>query len=252
MSSMLTKPTRVAFTIFGIIGVASVMLLVLGRISRLSTIAGAHSTMSTTRMHRILCYGDSLTAGTSGFNEEYPYAPYLEAKLRETRGDNVMVRYRGLPGWTTEHMVEDLDGERTGLRSALRKDLSLVILLAGTNDMGYGKSADEITANLKLLHNVCLDYGVPKTLAIGIPPSGYQSQNEAAAALASTVSANLEALEEDPRVTFVPFPFEYERDGDNWYPDGLHFSKTGYKLLGESLAPAVEKILNSLDAQQDS
>jgi lysophospholipase L1-like esterase len=162
-----------------------------------TTTAVTSTTMSTTtttlakeprdksRVHKILCFGDSLTAGTSPPNAEYfPYAPYLEQALKDRGLENVVVRHRGMPGWTTQQMLQDLDGERTGLRSAIigavKQDpvnaLSLVILLAGTNDMAHRSTADEIANNVRTLHQVSYENGVPRTLAIGIPPSGYQSQ----------------------------------------------------------------------------
>jgi lysophospholipase L1-like esterase len=130
--------------------------------------------------------------------------------------------------------------------------LSLVILLAGTNDLAYGFTAREITANLLRLHAVCLDSGVvaPRTLAIGIPPSGYQAVHENVAETVATINENLRqhALQNAPNFTYVAFPFPFEQHGENWYSDSLHFSEKGYQVLGESLAPVVEQILQSLEA----
>jgi lysophospholipase L1-like esterase len=249
------------------IGCAS-LLLVVGLLQRWEVRAGttfpfaqamaptATSDRSQPKEYRILAYGDSLTAGTSGF-EMHPYATYLEQALNLERRQqqdipSVVVRHRGLPGRTAASMIGDLDGDRTGLRSAIRAvrdpPLSIVILLAGTNDLGHGFGAEEITENILALHKVCYEEGVPSTIAIGIPPSGYQSVNPAASTLAGTVTANLEAfcLKED-KARFHPFPFAFERNGENWYMDTLHFSKRGYQVLGESLVPAVDDMLQSLD-----
>ena len=184
----------------------------------------------------------------------FPYAPYLEAKLKERgNNNNVVVRHRGMPGWTTTSMLDDLDGERTGLRQAIRAvrdpPLSLVILLAGSNDIGYGYSEQEITENILKLHQISYDNGVPRSIAIGIPPSGYQSINEQARALAAAINKNLEDFcAKEDRATFMPFPFPFEQGGENWYVDGLHFTQHGYQTLGENLAPVVEKVLKSFDS----
>jgi lysophospholipase L1-like esterase len=267
-STSMSKRARVVTTILCICSVAAVMLIMLGRLSRNSTTPttmvanAAHTPAARTlqRTHRILAYGDSLTAGTSGF-QQFPYAVYLERAL-QTR-ENVVVRYRGMPGWTVQAMLGDLDGDRTGLRSAIQAvqnpPLSLVILLAGTNDLGLGSTAEEITENLVQLHQVCFDNGVTRTIAVGVPPSGYQARDKNAAALAATVNRNLQQYsalsveqQEQPGIkktstTYVTFPFEFERDGENWFADTLHFSEKGYQVLGESLAPVVERILQSLD-----
>ena len=199
-------------------------------------------------MRRVLAFGDSLTAGTSG-PELFPYAPYLEQAIQR---ENTAVRHRGMPGWTTQNMLDDLDGERTGLRTAIKGgNPDVVIVLAGTNDMGYGFTAEKITDNLLQLHSTCHENGVAHTVAVAVPPSGYQSQVEAAAALADAVNQNLRSFaESEKRATFVPFPFPFEQGGENWYQDTLHFSEKGYRVLGESLAPVVKQILQSLDAEE--
>jgi lysophospholipase L1-like esterase len=209
-------------------------------------------TASPKRPHRILAYGDSLTAGTSG-PDLFPYAQYLQSALSQHR-ENVVVRHRGLPGWTTQGMLDALDDQQRGLRAAIEAvtgpPLSLVILLAGTNDLAYGFTASEITAQLLKLHAVCLDSGVPRTLAIGIPPSGYQAVQHSVAETVTTINENLRqhALHNGLNTTYMPFPFPFEKRGENWHPDSLHFSETGYQVLGESLAPVVEQILQSLEA----
>jgi lysophospholipase L1-like esterase len=209
------------------------------------------------RVHRIFCYGDSLTFGTSPPSQEsYPYAPYLEKALKERGLDNVVVRHRGLPGWTTNQMLQELDGERTGLRSAIigamKQDpvagVSLVILLAGTNDLAHHSTADQIATNIRMLHQVSYDNGVPRTLAIGVPSSGYQAQVDSAAALAAEINGKLEQfVSQENKASYMAPPFPFERNGENWAPDTLHFSPRGYHVLAESLAPVVEQILNSLN-----
>jgi lysophospholipase L1-like esterase len=209
------------------------------------------------RVHRILCYGDSLTAGTSPPGAEYyPYAPHLEQALKDRGLENVLVRHRGLPGWTTQQMLNDLDGERTGLRSAIKgaieqdpvAGVSLVILLAGTNDMAYHATADQIATNVRALHQVSYENGVARTLAIGIPPSGYQSNVNSAAALAAEINGKLEQwVSHEDKASYIASPFPFERGGENWARDTLHFSPRGYQVFGESLAPIVEQILDSLN-----
>lgn len=169
--------------------------------------------MTLRRHHRILCYGDSLTAGIvmnddGTINRYYPYGPHLERVLRQQQSSSssptsaVMVRSRGIPGWTANAMTQDLDGPNTGLRSALQAlsvmpminagmndddddddealhplddiadGVSLAIILAGTNDLGFGfGGAQEIAENIIQLHRICYQNNVPHTLAIAVPPS---------------------------------------------------------------------------------
>jgi len=210
------------------------------------------STTSSSTHHRILCYGDSLTAGTSPPDAQYyPYAPHLEKSLKH-RGLNVTVRHRGLPGWTSEQMLKDLDGPRTGLRSAIQaagQGLSLVIILAGTNDLGHYQ-AETIASNVQQLHQISYENGVARTLALSVPPSGYQAHVQEAAAKAQHVNNLLQAFcaRDATRATCTAsVPFAFERGGANWATDTLHFSPAGYQIMGETLAPVVEQILQTLN-----
>jgi lysophospholipase L1-like esterase len=200
--------------------------------------------------NRVFCYGDSLTAGTAPPDPSlYPYAPHLESSLK-----NVFVRHRGLPGWTSSQMVEASNDATTGITPAVRAGmpLKLVIILAGTNDLAFTDDASIILNNILALHQLCYNEGVPKTCAIGIPPSGYQSMNANAAALAQAVNDKLkEYCDSEPKATFVPFPFEYDPNSGLWALDGLHLSPEGYRVLGESLAPAVKPILKESNSEID-
>lgn len=221
------------------------------------------STDLSTSVHRVLCYGDSLTAGTSTSPWElYPYAPHLEQALnsKSKAGKSYVVRHRGMPGWTADAMVDAADDGQYGLRSAVRgiqsPSLSCVIIMAGTNDLGFATASpkdeqvSEILTPVKALHEMAWNEGVPRTIAIAIPPSGYQAQVSAAATLAHNVNEELKSFCESSRGkgVFVPFPFEYQRGGDNWSPDSLHFSPTGYAVLGKYMADPVLQVLDELDA----
>lgn len=223
--------------------------------------AHALSTAATTppppnKLYRILCYGDSLTAGTSPPSYQvFPYAPFLEQALnsllpKNNRFYTAQVRHVGLPGWTSQQMVDTLSSDNRGLVTTLQrvKDpaITLTIILAGTNDLGHGYRREEITENLLRLHEAALEYS-QQTLAIAIPPSGYTSQNVAARTLADGVNQDLQAFaNKEPRTTFVEFPFGFERNGENWSSDTLHFSPLGYQRLGEGLATNVDEILRQI------
>ena len=133
----------------------------------ISLVAGQASALVAAPPLRVLCYGDSLTAGTSPpLDTLHPYAPQLEAAI----GPSVLVRHRGLPGATAAAMLQWADDEQRGLRSLLRKSSpSLAIILAGTNDLGYHSESAPIVDALRGLHEQCHALDVP-SLAVGIPP----------------------------------------------------------------------------------
>lgn len=194
----------------------------------------------------VAAYGDSLTAGTSD-GGLFPYAKHLQETLE---GDG-QVYHRGLPGWTTEQMMIEPNDPVTGLASFLSSILSreptihLCIILAGTNDIGYRYPVDLIVRNLLNLHGLCHAREIP-TLALGIPPSGFLQQVAWAREVQQQANADLQAWAQSTSlVTFQPFSFFDYADGDDryWSADGLHFSPTGYQVLGEELAPIVRDIL---------
>ncbi len=248
---------------------------------------------------RIYCYGDSLTAGTSPpLDQLFPYGLYLEQELNNlymqssvslstlsiSEPESSEVRWRGLPGWTASAMVDYMDDPTVGLRSAMdgiqNPSLSLVIILAGTNDIGsitssfmfgknnnnnnYNNNNNSLDRESKLmervvdpivrLHKTCLDCMSDsgrkdmRTLAIGIPGSAWQEMNSNAARLCSDVNDVLKqyasSSSSQGRVKYVDFPFYYHRNDTKWCEDGLHLSPEGYKTLGMSLAPCVKMILD--------
>ena len=237
------RERTLVFLVF--IVISSSLFMSEGRLEVEQAMAFSSNPVSTQRI-RILCFGDSLTAGTAPPDTSlYPYAPHLESSLKE-RGHNVMVRHRGLPGWTASQMVQDANGATTGLLTAVRggMPLKLVIILAGSNDLAYTDDPTLISDNIRALHKMCHGEGVPHTLAVGIPTSGYQSMNEEAASLARTVNDQLrEYCQSESMASFVHFPFEFARDDEKWAYDGLHLSAEGYRVLGLSLAPVVEKLI---------
>ena len=112
-------------------------------------------------LERVLCYGASTTEGTSPpYEEQFPYAPALE----QTLGDGVVVRHRGLPGWTAKAMLDYANDEQRGICGILRRirdpSVALAIILAGTNDVGCYTSADETFEALVGLHGASHALGV--------------------------------------------------------------------------------------------
>mmetsp|Transcript_10873 Transcript_10873/g.22645 ORF Transcript_10873/g.22645 Transcript_10873/m.22645 type:complete len:234 (-) Transcript_10873:172-873(-) len=223
---------------------------------------------------RILCYGDSLTAGTSPpLNELFPYGPHLENEIQNlmtfssllSTSPPPVVRWRGLPGWTSSAMEEYIDDPNVGLRSAVNEvsnpSLSLVIILAGTNDIGMLTSSalsgvvdvKKAVEPILNLHRSCLECdSFIRTLAVGIPGSAWQESNENARVLCRGMNEALSEFASDGscssgRVSYVDFPSEFERGscgGRKWCGDGLHLTPEGYETLGRGIASSV---INALE-----
>lgn len=212
---------------------------------------------------RVFCFGDSLTAGTTRPSHQlYPYGRYLEEALRSDFDTEISVRWKGFPGWTSSSLLQDagfadfLDREKQDRNQLSEKPnqieeelppFDLVIVLAGTNDLAHDYSSDEIVESIQGIHQLALDKGCTKTLALGIPPSGWQAQSKDARALATSVNQKLEAWVANQSTTmYKPFPIEtFDRSSDLWSVDTLHFSEAGYQYMGAALAPTVAEILGA-------
>eukprot|EP00668_Euglena_longa_P041945 GGOE01055274.1.p1 GENE.GGOE01055274.1~~GGOE01055274.1.p1 ORF type:complete len:307 (+),score=69.03 GGOE01055274.1:26-946(+) len=204
---------------------------------------------------RILCYGDSLTAGYCGTPNMYsPYATNLSQKL------NVTVDHVGLSGLRADEMVANLtnsccfdifrkSGPGLAVQLAQHK-YSCCILMAGTNDLGANRGADAIFADLKQLHQQCHSRGV-RTIAITIPESQFIAQNgmsfpalvrqqvnQKLSAWAATQSKRVLFIDMASHLPFSPFT------GD-WAADGLHLTQQGYARFGFQLAKLLRQSLSS-------
>jgi lysophospholipase L1-like esterase len=181
---------------------------------------------------RILCVGDSLTAGVTrvGNKDWRPYAPFLEAALRNRTALSshaVTVYHNGYPGWTSEDLMygrhHGSDNLTSILADSLLQDLDLVLLMAGSNDMFQKKyNAYNVSEQVIALHQFCYEHLVPRTIALEIPRFRNYENNPEVAEQVQELSEHLRRYtDSEGRATFVSFPFDYE-DGDNkWSMDGM-------------------------------
>lgn len=206
---------------------------------------------------RVMCYGDSLTAGYYGSTSNYcPYASKLARRL------GVHVDEVGMSGWRVDEMVANLDtgcGVDTfgkpgpGLAVQLgRQKYDVCILMAGTNDLAANRTADQILADLKTLHQHCHARGV-RTVAISIPESRFISEAffRIPASMRRKVNRGLNqwASTIPDKVLFVDMAAQvpYSEFSGNWHPDGLHMTRQGYNNFGEKLSSLIGKFVTGRD-----
>ena len=112
----------------------------------------------------IVCFGDSLTAGYQSpthevpYIRETPYGSFLQARL----GSQAIVMTSGMCGEVTRDMV---------LR--FRQDVLVhrpdyVVILGGTNDLGWHVTPAEIFSNLVCMYEQALGAGI-QPVAVTIP-----------------------------------------------------------------------------------
>jgi len=173
----------------------------------------------------------------------------------------MIVRRLGIPGYTAAMMLDHFNDEKTGLCPAVYRNrtmLSLVIILAGSNDVAVmtdtgNDEARSILQKIVDLHNRVFecrrdeDDGRLRTLAIGIPGSAYQDMVHAVSSSAAYINGGLKNFaKSNPRISYIDFPFPYRDNDEKWDEDGTHMSEEGYEQLGKALAPKVKEILDGI------
>lgn len=211
---------------------------------------------------RILCYGDSLTAGFCDFGMSFePYGRTL-ADFLGMAGVACEVSVCGLSGRTAEEMISEKDSAvftdcagvdhvGKGLARILDDDttFNVAVILVGTNDLGFagctaGLTANHILARVQQLHAMCHRRGI-STIAL-VPPCETHGpmrvmQRQLAALLATWVRTEPQVLALYDVEELVP----RARSNGFWDPDDIHMSAAGQRILGQHLSqllpPVVEQ-----------
>jgi len=198
------------------------------------------------RPRRILCYGDSLTVGYCDGGQNFePYGRMLSEGLAQS-GVLCEVTVRGVSGCTAREMAKKMDVEITnergascaGLRVLLQTEapFDLVIIMAGTNDLGLGESAKSILEHVSRLHEVCHMHDTPTVVMAPttVPSGAPRVGRDQLAALLSRwaqskpgVKVFIDSEEIVPRKT----------RSHHYDADQLHFSAAGSRALGQRLVP---------------
>ena len=131
------------------------------------------------------------------------------------------------------------------MKKALENEkYDLLILMAGTNDLGHGKTAEEIFKNIKMLAEFSLEANV-SVLHVGIPDSAFLFRSSEARVKRDNVNKLVEnfAKSKEQLVIYTPCPFNFSPNSRNFDTDGLHFSEIGYQAFGEGLSGVVSNFL---------
>jgi len=116
--------------------------------------ASLSSTTAIIQQLSIQCYGDSLTAGFKLDGPFHPYAIALSAALKSAGILEPDVRHRGMPGWTAKELLNEKDSLESLDTLLQTKPAEFTIILAGTNDLGFGMDELEIVENIWGLHEI--------------------------------------------------------------------------------------------------
>lgn len=187
---------------------------------------------------RILCFGDSLTAGMVTRDEYVPYGDVLSASL------DARVVSRGVVLESAHAMVPRLQ------RTLAEGDFDAVILLGGSNDLWTG-DAPKILASLDGMYGMVRATGAQLGVATLPPFEPKVMQWLAFTGVLEQTEMTRRAVNDHVRAKACrsadAFLVDLARlsDADTanplQRPDGMHLTADGYRRLGEEAAAAVRE-----------
>ncbi|MCJ1285515.1 hypothetical protein MMC26_004855 [Xylographa opegraphella] len=220
---------------------------------------------------KILCFGDSLTAGYSMYGMKfYPYADQLQRVLQEA-----------FPATAIEILVDGMSGAQVreqysgrlnrACRAATDEPYDWVVILGGTNDLGLGKQPEEIYNALRVYWSLTPDPSILLSVSSLFCPQEVWSIAletganvlaltviEAAARNASlirrrdTLNAIISGHKADRLFHMdlchaIPYFTMEERKRDLIWDDGLHLKEAGYEMMGDAIGAHLVELLPTLE-----
>jgi lysophospholipase L1-like esterase len=197
----------------------------------------------------VVAFGDSLTTGYISPTQDdewpspVPYTRFLtrkaEALLRSEKSDlRVEVLNRGVVGELTEEMARRFD------RDVVWLGPDVVVVLGGSNDLGWEMEPGAIAENLTAMYDQALAQGI-RPVACTVPSVlGFDGGIEPRLRL----NAAIKRISADRAIACVDL-FSATADADGrlrgeYSNDGLHLSPAGYEAMADAIfASALSQIL---------
>jgi lysophospholipase L1-like esterase len=192
----------------------------------------------------IVCFGDSLTAGFQSptpenpMGRETPYGYYLQEWL----GVSTVIQVRGVCGELTGEMAMRFR------RDILQQQPSHVVMLGGTNDLGWNAQPAEIMRNLVKMYEsarAAQIVPIPVTVpSIRVEAAGGGPDTEAWIGQCLSRRAELNRLIQEyahskglPWIDLFVATIEPTTGqlAAHYSNDGLHLTTAGYRLLAQLL-----------------
>ncbi|KAL8417486.1 hypothetical protein RB594_001234 [Gaeumannomyces avenae] len=193
---------------------------------------------------RILCFGDSLTAGYASLGTVYrPYSEQMVELLRPALPDvEIETVVDGRPGDTTTGFLSRLDPHF----GPGKPSYDWTILLGGTNDLAYNRTAEAVFENLSKCWGVAQAHG-SKVLVLTVPEVGVTGsalvnsrRDELNRLIKNAEGGNIYVHDHHAA---VPFWAMSEDDRRLHWDDNVHLTPSGYDLMGQKIAARFLEVL---------
>jgi len=204
---------------------------------------------------RIVALGDSLTVGfgsDGGLFYEQEANPYTDVLIGCIRLDfatsalSVEVVNKGVNGDLTEQMVSRFDSD------VLHLSPRIVIILGGSNDLGWGLTPTEVFSNLLQMYTLSLKNAITP-IACTVPSIlGYDAGIPPRLELNELIRRHCQRTELRIVDLFsATVDHESRRLDPRYSSDGLHLSAEGYGKMGEAVYEEALRPLLSEIAEQN-
>jgi lysophospholipase L1-like esterase len=153
------------------------------------------------------------------------------------------------PSWRV--LNRGVNGERSDqIRARWERDVAAaspaaVIVIAGVNDVYQGRSASQVTSQLRAIYDLARDAGIPVVAGSIV---AYNTATPAQNAAMHEINAWIRAeAERDPNITFVDTraaaASPENPDRLRGSPDGLHPDIDGYRRMAAAIETALRSLL---------
>ncbi|KAL1854075.1 hypothetical protein VTK73DRAFT_8813 [Phialemonium thermophilum] len=199
---------------------------------------------------RILCFGDSLTAGYSCYGAVYhPYEEKLDQMVAMAFPEyTVQTVEDGKPG-AMVCVERDFLGRMQRHFGPSSQPFDWAIVLGGTNDIAIGVEAETIYESLKKVWSVALTHGT-RVLALTVPDVAMQPSPRTARVDATRKKLN-DLIKGHKQENFhaydlqaaIPYASFSDAERNLYWDDAVHFTPDGYDLIGRKVGMALVSLL---------
>lgn len=172
---------------------------------------------------KIVCFGDSITAGYNNESEKARISPIIKKKLR-TLGSRDEIILHGVCG-------EDTNDGLKRLSKVMAENADYTIIFFGANDAAnhHAVSPKEFYKNIQVMVE---NLGTQKIILVTPPYHNDQVENENRSNdLVQLYREQALQVATDFRLPVIDLFSEMNGNDELLLKDGLHFSESGYELL---------------------
>jgi acyl-CoA thioesterase I len=188
----------------------------------------------------IIAFGDSLTVGYQSPTEDeeppqpVPYTAFLSKKVeallrKRAAGFRVELLNQGIVGELTDDMKDRFGQDVLGPRP------DAVIILGGSNDLGWGMEPPSVAENLAGMHDEALKNGICPVACTVPSVRGYDEGIQPRLQLNELIKRYSGALGVACVDLFTATADSAGRLREEYSNDGLHLSPLGYEAMAEAI-----------------